>query len=134
MDLSLMYEINTVDPDDRDEVHQRYREMVEQVELADKLGFRTAWFTEHHFLPGLSHSSASEVTLSYLAGRTKDIRLGHAVTLLPHAINHPLRVAERVATLDLLSGGRVEFGGGRSITVAELLAFGIQPEDSRSQY
>jgi alkanesulfonate monooxygenase SsuD/methylene tetrahydromethanopterin reductase-like flavin-dependent oxidoreductase (luciferase family) len=134
MDVSLIYEISTPDVHDEGQVRQAYREATEQVELADQLGYRCVWLTEHHFMPGLSHSPSPETTLAYWAGRTKNIRLGHGVTLLPKGINHPVRVAERTATLDLLSGGRLEFGGGRAITVAELEAFGIDPDSSRPQW
>lgn len=134
MDVSLIYEISTRDVHDQGQVRQAYREATAQVELADQLGYRCVWITEHHFMPGLSHSPSPETTLAYWAGRTKNIRLGHGVTLLPAGINHPVRVAERTATLDLLSDGRLDFGGGRAITVAELEAFGIDPEDSRSQW
>ena len=78
------------------------------------------WFTEHHFLPGFSYSSAPELVLSHMAAKTKNIRLGHGIVLLPFRINHPLRVAERIATLDVLSNGRVDFGGGRAIAESEL--------------
>ncbi len=135
MDVSLIYELNTVDTStDLTEVKRTYNDCLEQVQLADTLGYRTVWFTEHHFLPGFSHSSAPEVWLSYLAAKTQNIRLGHAIVLLPFTINHPLRVAERVAVLDVISGGRVEFGGGRAISESELSAFGVDPEDTRPQW
>lgn len=135
MDISLIYELTTseVSPD-VDAVKQRYAECFEQVELADKLGYRAVWFTEHHFLPGFSHSSAPEIFLAALAQRTENIRLGHAIVLLPFHINHPLRVAERVAVLDILSDGRVDFGGGRAISESELSAFGVDPEETRPQW
>jgi alkanesulfonate monooxygenase SsuD/methylene tetrahydromethanopterin reductase-like flavin-dependent oxidoreductase (luciferase family) len=134
MDVSLIYEISTPDPNDDEQIRQAYRDAAEQVELADELGFHCVWLTEHHFMPGLSHSSSPEVTLGNWAARTKNIRLGHGVTLLPVGINHPVRVAERTATLDILSEGRLEFGGGRAITLAELEAFGVNPDDSRDQW
>src|SRR5919199_3496414 len=87
---------------------------LEQVELADRLGFECAWEVEHHFLEEYSHSSAPEVFLGAASQRTKRIRLGHGIVLLPVAYNHPARVAERIATLDLVSNGRVEFGTGES--------------------
>ena len=84
MDVSLIYELNTVDTStDVTEVKRTYNDCLEQVQLADGLGYRTVWFTEHHFLPGFSHSSAPEVWLSYLAAKTDNIRLGHAIVLLP---------------------------------------------------
>ncbi|MGH9342697.1 MAG: LLM class flavin-dependent oxidoreductase, partial [Terriglobia bacterium] len=74
------------------------------------------------------------MVLSHLAARTRNIRLGHGIVLLPFGINHPLRVAERIATLDLLSNGRVEFGGGRAISESELSGFGVDPDDTRPQW
>lgn len=134
MDISLIYELTASDPHDGDVVCRLFQDTVEQVQLADRLGYRTVWFTEHHFMPDLSQSSAPEVMLGYLAAKTENIRLGHGVVLLPHAINHPARVAEKVAVLDVLSGGRVEFGSGRALNPGELEAFRVDPEDSRSQW
>src|SRR6516225_12155434 len=93
---------------------QLFHDCLEQAVLADELGYHCVWEVEHHGLYEYSHSSAPEVFLSFVAARTKRIRIGHGVTLLPHRYNHPIRVAERVAALDLLSDGRVEFGTGRS--------------------
>src|SRR5213076_3281140 len=87
---------------------------LEQVELADRVGFDTVWEVEHHFMEEYSHSSAPEVFLAAASQRTERIRLGHGIVQVPQAVNHPARVAERVATLDLVSGGRVEFGTGES--------------------
>src|SRR6266542_1220632 len=81
-----------------------------------------------------SHSSAPEVFLAAASQRTSRIRLGHGIVQLPPAYNHPARVAERVATLDLVSGGRVEFGTGESSSEAELGGFGIDREDKRAQW
>src|ERR1700726_2361943 len=85
------------------------RDALEQVELADRVGLDYVWEVEHHFLEEYSHSSAPEVFLAAASQRTKNIRLGHGIVLTPPAFNHPARVAERIATLDLVSGGRVEF-------------------------
>ncbi len=135
MDISLIYELTTPDAtSDPEMTRRRYDECIEQVELVDRLGYRGVWFTEHHFLPGFSQSPAPEIFLAVLSQRTKNIRLGHAIVLLPFLINHPLRVAERIAVLDILSGGRVDFGGGRAISESELSAFGVDPEDTRPQW
>jgi hypothetical protein len=75
---------------------------------------------EHHFLEEYSHSSAPEVFLAACSQRTKKIRLGHGIVLMPPGYNHPARVAERIATLDLVSNGRVEFGTGESSALLEL--------------
>src|SRR5947209_1437713 len=107
---------------------------LEQVELADRLGFHAVWEVEHHFLEEYSHSSAPEVFLGAASQRTKKIRLGHGIVQIPPGYNHPVRVAERVATLDLVSGGRVEFGTGESSSQMELGGFGVKREAKRAQW
>ena len=92
------------------------------------------WEVEHHFLEEYSHSSAPEVFLAAASQRTKNIRLGHGIVQTAPAYNHPARTAERVAMLDLVSGGRVEFGSGESSSEAELGGFGIDPVDKREQW
>jgi alkanesulfonate monooxygenase SsuD/methylene tetrahydromethanopterin reductase-like flavin-dependent oxidoreductase (luciferase family) len=114
MKFDLLYELQMPKPHDERSEWRCYREALAQIELADRLGFDTVWAVEHHFLVEFAHSSAPEVFLAAVAQRTARIRLGHGVVLLPHRFNHPIRVAERVAALDLLSDGRVEFGTGRS--------------------
>ncbi len=100
-----------------------------QVELADKLGYDYAWEVEHHFLEEYSHSPQPEMFLSAAAMRTKNIRLGHGIIQL--TTNHPARVAEKVATLDLLSRGRVEFGMGEGASITELGPFERDMETKR---
>jgi len=107
---------------------------LEQVELADRVGIDHVWEVEHHFLEEYSHSSAPEVFLAAASQRTKRIRLGHGIVQIPPGFNHPARVAERVATLDLISGGRVEFGTGESSSQVELGAFGVDRETKRAQW
>jgi alkanesulfonate monooxygenase SsuD/methylene tetrahydromethanopterin reductase-like flavin-dependent oxidoreductase (luciferase family) len=133
MDISLIYELETADPSDSG-VKRVYDQCIEQVQLADQLGYRAVWFTEHHFLPRFSYSPAPEIFLANLAAKTRRIRLGHGIVLLPFRINHPLRVAERIAVLDILSDGRVEFGGGRAISESELSGFGVDPDETRPQW
>ncbi|MEU7816750.1 LLM class flavin-dependent oxidoreductase [Pseudonocardia sp. NPDC049154] len=111
-------------PDDELDLFQ---ESLDQVELADRLGYGYAWAPEQHFLEEYSHSSAPEVFLAAAGQRTRTIRLGHAVVLMPPGYNEPARVAERIATLDLLTRGRVEFGIGHSKTRVELEGFGVDP-------
>lgn len=111
-----------------------YREALEQVELADRLGIDHAWEVEHHFLEEYSHSSAPEVFLAACSQRTERIRLGHGICLMPPAYNHPARVAERVATLDLVSDGRVELGTGESASALELEGFGVDPAAKREMW
>src|SRR5437879_9505605 len=114
MKFDLLYELQIPKPHDARSEYRCYHQALEQIELADRLGFDTVWAVEHHFLTEFAHSSAPEVFLAAVAQRTKRIRIGHGVVLLPHRFNHPIRIAERVAALDILSDGRVEFGPGRS--------------------
>src|ERR1700731_735732 len=110
------------------------RDALEQVELADRVGLDYVWEVEHHFLEEYSHSSAPEVFLAAASQRTQRIRLGHGIVNVLPAVNHPARVAERIAPLDLLSGGRVEFGTGESSSAAELGGFLIEREHKREMW
>ena len=111
-----------------------FQEALDQVELADKLGLDYVWEVEHHFLEEYSHSSAPEVFLAACSQRTKNIRLGHGIKLMPPNYNHPARVAEEIASLDLVSNGRVEFGTGESSSLAELGGFNIPVNLKREQW
>ncbi len=137
MELDLLYEVTVAKPwegGQRKAEQAKLQSTIEQVKLADQLGFRTAWFVEHHFREGRSHCSAPEVLIGALSQVTKQIRLGFGVALMPHGFTHPVRVAEKVATADLLSGGRVEWGSGRS-TAGEQAGFGVpHGELSRDQW
>ncbi|HLF71703.1 MAG TPA: LLM class flavin-dependent oxidoreductase [Dehalococcoidia bacterium] len=129
MKFGLQYELQLPRPADRDQWNDEdelriVQETLEQVELADKLGFDYAFFVEHHFLEEYCHCSAPEVILGAAAARTKNIRLGHGIVQMPPKQNHPARVAERLATLDLVSNGRVEFGTGEGATTTEIGGFG----------
>ena len=108
MKFSLFFEMQISDPTPQSE-RQVFHDCVEQAVLADELGYHCVWAVEHHGLREYSHSSAPEVFLSFVAARTKRIRIGHGVTLLPLRYNHPIRIAERIATLDILSNGRVNW-------------------------
>jgi alkanesulfonate monooxygenase SsuD/methylene tetrahydromethanopterin reductase-like flavin-dependent oxidoreductase (luciferase family) len=110
------------------------RQTVDQIVHADKLGWDYVWLTEHHFLGGFSHMSAPEILFGAAAYQTQHIRFGFGLALTPPAYNHPVRIAERTAMLDCLSGGRVDLGSGRSTTPAELYGFGLDPEESRAQW
>jgi alkanesulfonate monooxygenase SsuD/methylene tetrahydromethanopterin reductase-like flavin-dependent oxidoreductase (luciferase family) len=114
--------------------HLLLTQALEQVELADRLGFDHVWAVEHHFLEEYSHSSAPEVFLAAASQRTRHIRLGHGIVQLPPAFNHPARVAERVATLDLVSGGRVDLGTGEASSEMELGGFGVDRPTKRAQW
>jgi len=130
--FGLVYEICRPEPFDGFlSEADAYWQALEQICLADQLGFEYVWEVEHHFLEGYSLSSAPEVFLSAVAQRTQRIRVGNGVRLLPPPFNHPARSAEMAAVLDIMSKGRYDFGVGRSITEAELGGFGIDPADSR---
>jgi alkanesulfonate monooxygenase SsuD/methylene tetrahydromethanopterin reductase-like flavin-dependent oxidoreductase (luciferase family) len=133
MKFDLLYELQMPKPHDERSEYRCYQEALAQIELADRLGFDTVWEVEHHFLTEFAHSSAPEVFLAAAAQRTKRIRLGHGVVLLPYKFNHPIRVAERVAALDLVSDGRVEFGTGRS-SQYEQAGFQVEPDLSRDMW
>jgi alkanesulfonate monooxygenase SsuD/methylene tetrahydromethanopterin reductase-like flavin-dependent oxidoreductase (luciferase family) len=102
---------------------------VELVKAADRAGWKYVWVTEHHFLTEYSHLSASEVYLGYLVALTERIHLGSGIFNLNPQVNHPVRVAERVAMLDHLSDGRFEFGTGRGAGSREVTGFGIESTD-----
>src|SRR4051812_13115240 len=134
MKFGVFFEHQLPRPWERGSEHQLFYDALEQIELADKLGFHTAWEVEHHFLEEYSHSSAPEVFLAAVSQRTRNIRLGHGIVQTAPGYNHPARTAERIATLDILSNGRVEFGTGESSSEAELAGFGIDPVDKRDQW
>jgi alkanesulfonate monooxygenase SsuD/methylene tetrahydromethanopterin reductase-like flavin-dependent oxidoreductase (luciferase family) len=134
MKFGIFFEHSVLKPWDEASEHRVYRQAVEQVITADEVGFDQAWEVEHHFLEEYSHSSSPEVFLSYCAAKTQRIRFGHGIALMLPPVNHPARVAERAATLDLLSDGRLEFGTGRSATWTELGAFRCEPDDTKEMW
>ena len=134
MRFGIFYEHQLPRPWEADSEATLLRQALEQIELADRLGFDYVWEVEHHFLEEYSHSSAPEVFLAAAAQRTKQIRLGHGIVNVMPEVNHPARVAERVATLDLLSAGRVEFGTGESSSAAELGGFLVERERKREMW
>lgn len=132
--FGLFYEHQLPRPWGEGQELELYRDALDQVEIADRVGFDYVWAVEHHFLEEYSHSSAPEVFLGAASQRTKRIRLGHGIVQLPPAVNHPARIAERIATLDLVSGGRVDFGTGEASSSAELGGFGVRRADKRAQW
>jgi alkanesulfonate monooxygenase SsuD/methylene tetrahydromethanopterin reductase-like flavin-dependent oxidoreductase (luciferase family) len=132
--FGVFYEFQVPRPWEAESEHRVYKEALEQVELADRLGIDFVWEVEHHFLEEYSHSSAPEVFLAAASQRTSRVRLGHGIVQLPSRINHPARVAERIAALDLVSDGRVEFGTGESTGAVEPPAFGVELETKRDQW
>lgn len=106
-----------------------YADTLRTIEFADGLDYRCAWAVEHHFTRGYSHLSKPELLLAAAAARTRRIRLGHAIIPLP--LHHPVHVAERIATLDILCAGRLEVGIGRGFSPREYAVFGPDMEASR---
>ena len=134
MRFGIFYEHQLPRPWAPDSEQRLFQDALAQVELADGLGIDHAWEVEHHFLEEYSHSSAPEVFLAAASQRTTRIRLGHGIVLMPPGYNHPARVAERIATLDLVSNGRVDWGTGESASRAELEGFGITPGERRAMW
>jgi alkanesulfonate monooxygenase SsuD/methylene tetrahydromethanopterin reductase-like flavin-dependent oxidoreductase (luciferase family) len=132
MKFSIIYEAQMVDTSRANEA-QVFQDMVEQCLLAEEMGFDCIWSVEHHCLTQYAHLSAPESFLAFIAGRTTRIHVGHGVICLPFKMNHPIKVAERVATLDLLSRGRLHFGVGKGSTVQEAGAFDTKVEDVTAQ-
>jgi alkanesulfonate monooxygenase SsuD/methylene tetrahydromethanopterin reductase-like flavin-dependent oxidoreductase (luciferase family) len=133
MKFGLLYEMETPRPWNERSEYNIYWQALEQIELADQVGFDCVWEVEHHFLEEYSHSPAPEVFFGAVSQRTKNIRIGHGVRLLPFNFNHPIKLAEQAAVLDIISNGRVEFGIGRSTTVQELDGFNIDYGRTRDE-
>ncbi len=134
MKFGVFYEHQVPRPWNEDSERIVLEQALEQCELCDRLGIDYFWEVEHHFLEEYSHSSAPEIFLAAASQRTKRIRLAHGIVQTPPAFNHPVRVAERLATLDLLSGGRVDFGTGESSSETELGGFLIDPAQKRPMW
>ncbi|HEX8744656.1 MAG TPA: LLM class flavin-dependent oxidoreductase [Thermoleophilaceae bacterium] len=134
MRFGIFYEHQEPRPWQDGSTEKLLNDALDQVELADRLGFDYVWEVEHHFLEEYSHSSAPEVFLAAASQRTQRIRLGHGIVQLPPAFNHPARIVERAATLDLISGGRVELGTGEASSQVELGGFGVDRNAKRAQW
>ena len=139
MKFGLFYELQLPKPYDSeswdpDAEHRIYKEALEQIELADKLGFDYVFEVEHHHLEEYAHSSAPEIVLAAASQRTKNIRLGHGIVLTPPPYNHPGRIAERVSALDLVSDGRAEFGTGESSSANELEAYHVPWDQKKAMW
>ena len=109
--------------------HDRIMDEVAFIVGADKAGFKYTWASEHHFLTEYSHLSASESFLAFVAARTNNIHIGSGIFNITPPVNHPARIAERVAMLDHLSEGRFEFGTGRGSSTTEQKGFGIEESE-----
>ena len=132
MKFSMIFEAQMADTTRANE-RQVIRDCVEQAVLAEEVGYDAIWAVEHHSLKWYAHMSAPEVFLSFVAARTSRIRIGHGCVLLPFGFNPPVRVAERVAMLDVLSGGRLAVGAGRGATAQEMSLFGVRAEDTYAE-
>ena len=131
MKFGLLYEAQRPFEGNDVDWNALYKETLDQCELADKVGFHNLWFVEHHFLMGFSGSPCPEVLFGALSQRTKNIRIGFGVSILPN--HHPVRIAERAAMVDQLTDGRVEFGTGRS-NAYEQMGQGIDPRETRDRW
>lgn len=132
MKFGVFYELQLPKPWLPGDEERLFHEALDQVVLADKLGFDHAWEVEHHFLDEYSHSSAPEVFLAAAAARTKNIRVGHGIRQVIPNYNHPARTAEGLATLDIISRGRLDFGIGEGATRLELGGFNIPAKEKRA--
>lgn len=134
MKFGIFYEHSVSRPWSEISEWRAYHQALEQICLADELGFDQVWEVEHHFLEEYSHSSAPEVFLAAAAAQTKRIHIGQGIALCLPGINHPARIAERAAALDIISNGRLEFGTGRSATWTELGGFRVRPDDTKEMW
>lgn len=132
MKFSIIFEAQTVDTS-RAAEFQLFHQLVEQCMEAERVGFDGIWAVEHTALTQYAHMSAPEVFLSFVAGRTSRIEIGHGVVCLPPRMNHPVKVAQRIAMLDILSKGRVNFGMGKGGTQQECGTFGYKLEELPEQ-
>ena len=134
MKFGIFYEISVPRPWTDGREKQVYDNCLEQVRLADELGFECVWAVEHHFLEEYSHCPAPELFLTACAMQTTNIRVGHGIVVCVPQFNHPIRVAERAAVLDILSNGRLELGTGRSATWTELGGFQADPDETKKTW
>jgi alkanesulfonate monooxygenase SsuD/methylene tetrahydromethanopterin reductase-like flavin-dependent oxidoreductase (luciferase family) len=132
MRFGVFYEHQLPKPWNEGDEARLFHQALEQVVLADRLGYDYAWEVEHHFLEEYSHSSAPEVFLAACAALTKTIRLGHGIRQVIPNYNHPARTAECLGTLDIVSNGRLEFGVGEGATRLELGGFKIPAKEKRT--
>jgi alkanesulfonate monooxygenase SsuD/methylene tetrahydromethanopterin reductase-like flavin-dependent oxidoreductase (luciferase family) len=134
MKFGIFYEISVPRPWTPGLEKTVYDRCLEQVRVADEVGFDRVWAVEHHFLEEYSHCPAPELFLTACAAQTKNIRVGHGIVVCVPQFNHPIRVAERAAVLDIISGGRLELGTGRSATWTELGGFEANPDETKKTW
>jgi alkanesulfonate monooxygenase SsuD/methylene tetrahydromethanopterin reductase-like flavin-dependent oxidoreductase (luciferase family) len=134
MRFGIFYEISIPRPWGPETEREVYDRCIEQAVLADELGFDNVWAVEHHFLAEYSHCPSPEIFLATIAAKTKQIRVGFGINVCVPQINHPARIAERCAVLDIVSHGRLEVGTGRSATWTELGGFGANPDLTKAHW
>jgi len=134
VEFGVFMELSVPRPWTAESERQVYANALEQVRLADELGFDYVWAVEHHFLEEYSHCSAPDLFLTACAMQTKRIRVGHGVVACVPQYQSPIRIAERAAALDILSGGRLELGTGRSATWTELGGFRANPDETKKTW
>jgi alkanesulfonate monooxygenase SsuD/methylene tetrahydromethanopterin reductase-like flavin-dependent oxidoreductase (luciferase family) len=132
MKFSMIFEAQ-VEYGTPDVERETIRNCIEQATFAEEMGFDGVWAVEHHALVEYSHMSAPEIFLTAVAAKTSRIRVGHAAVCMPFGYNHPVRVAERAAMLDIISDGRLNLGAARGGTLQEMSLCGVRPEDTRPQ-
>jgi alkanesulfonate monooxygenase SsuD/methylene tetrahydromethanopterin reductase-like flavin-dependent oxidoreductase (luciferase family) len=132
--FGIFFELSVPRPWTQESERTVFLNAMEQAKLADELGFDQCWAVEHHFLEEYSHCSSPEIFLSAVAAQTTRIHLGFGIAVCVPQYHHPIRVAEKVAFLDVISGGRVEAGTGRSSTWVELGAFGADPDTTKQTW
>src|SRR5258708_10751077 len=134
MKFGLFYEISVPRPWGRETEKNVYDNCLEQVALADSVGFDSVWAVAHHFPEEYSHCPAPELFLTACAMTTKKLRVGHGIIVCVPEVNHPIKIAERTAVLDILSGRRLEVGTGRSATSTQLAGFRATPDDTTQSH
>ncbi|MEM7468446.1 MAG: LLM class flavin-dependent oxidoreductase, partial [Pseudomonadota bacterium] len=134
MKFGLFYELSTPRPFNTENQLAVYENAITQCRYADEIGFNSVWCVEHHFLEEYSHSSCPDMFLTAVARETKNVRVGFGIGTCVPAMHSPIRWAEKAAFLDLLSGGRVEFGTGRSSTWNELGGFNANVDDTKKSW
>src|SRR3989440_6952976 len=133
MRFGIFYEHQQPRPWEDGSTERLLGDALDQIELADRLGFDYVWEVEHHFLEEYSHSPAPEVFYGAVTQRTRNIRIAHGVRLLPFNFNNPIKIAEQAAVLDIMSNGRVDLGTGRSTTAQELDGFSVNYDRTRAE-
>lgn len=134
MQFGIFFELSVPRPFTRGVEYAVYSNALEQCRVADELGFDHVWAVEHHFLEEYSHCSSPEIFLTAVAAQTKRIRVGHGAVVCVPEMNHPVRIAERAAALDLISQGRLELGTARSSTWTELGGFRADPDMTKKTW